>query len=175
MSCFAFAQEVPPDYESTKRTDGVPYEDFNAFGTQYDLVSTELIVNGGFETGNFAGWTVSPTGNQGWYPWQVTPVNGGDGVTGQVQRSLPFAGAYSGWNGFCCNSLPNPEYIYQDVTIPTSQNAVLKWSERIQSDLNSFCNPPACGSNIFRVQILNTSSVVLQTLLTVTAPGGVCH
>ena len=179
------AQQIPEELpESTKRTEGGNYEEFDRLLTPIDrvaanlipnsLANANLITNGGFETGNFFGWTVSPNGNQGWYPWQVTPANGGDGVTGQVQRSSPLSGTYSAWNGFCCNSNPNPEFIYQDVTIPRSQNAVLKWSERIQSDLATFCSPPACGSNIFRVEVLNpVNSAVLQTLLTITAPGGV--
>lgn len=168
----AYTQQAPEEAESTKRMDGIPYEDFNPYGTAYNLVGTELITNGGFETGNFSGWTVSPTGNQGWYPWQVTAAGGGDSLSG-ILLSSPYAGTRSAWNGFCCNTNPNPEYIYQNVTIPANQNAVLTWADRIQSDLVTYCTPSNCGSNIYRVEVINpTTSAVLQTLYTFTAAGG---
>jgi VCBS repeat-containing protein len=178
LSLFGFtstaqAQQDPGELpESTRRTSGGGYEELQLTVSINDLASVNLIVNGGFETGNFSGWTVSPFGNQGWYQWQVTPAGGGTTHT-SVSLSSPFAGVYSAWNGFCCNTNPNPEYIYQDVTIPASQNAVLKWSSRIQSNLTDFCSPVQCGSNIFRVEVLNpANSAVLQTLHTFTAVGG---
>ncbi|MBK8147175.1 MAG: carboxypeptidase regulatory-like domain-containing protein [Acidobacteria bacterium] len=132
--------------------------------------AAELIVNGGFETGNFTGWTATTTGS-GWYPWQVTATGGGD-TTGGITTSSPLFGTRSAWTGFCCNPTNNPEYIQQQVVLPAAQTASVQWSDKIQSNLTSFCSVPACGSNVWRVQVLNTSNVVLQTLYTFTANGG---
>lgn len=135
--------------------------------------AAELITNGGFETGSFSGWTVSSSSGNGWFPWQVTAAGGGDGTTGGISASSPFAGTRSAWNGFCCNSTINPEFIYQDVTLPAAQTASLSWADRIQSNLTTFCSVPACGSNTYRVQILNpTTNAVISTLYTVVANGG---
>lgn len=143
------------------------------FHNAQNLRAAELITNGGFETGNFAGWTVSAATGNGWYPWQVTAAGGGDGITGGISSSAPFAGTRSAWNGFCCNATINPEFIYQDVTLPAAQTASLSWAERIQSNLTSFCSVPACGANTYRVQILNPSTnAVISTLYTVIAAGG---
>jgi len=133
--------------------------------------AVELITNGGFETGNHAGWTVVNSGNNYW-TWVVTPAGGGN-TEGTTQLSSPRSGSFSSHGAFCCNSTSNPEYIEQQITIPAAQSAQLRWSDKIQSDLASFCSVPAnCGSNVWRVQILNTSNAVLQTLYTFTATGG---
>lgn len=134
--------------------------------------AAELIVNGGFETGNHTGWTVVNAGNSYW-TWTVTPAGGGN-TEGTTTPSSPRSGLYSSHGGFCCNSTNNPEYIQQDVTIPAAQTARFRWSDKIQSDLQSFCPVPAsCGTNVWRVQILNpTTNAVLQTLYTFTATGG---
>ena len=129
--------------------------------------AAELIVNGGFETGTLAGWTVNSVGSA-WYPWQVTAVGGGDAFTGGISGSLPLFGTRSAWSGFCCiPTANNPEYIQQDVTLPAAQSASIQWSERIQSNLWEFCGAATCGTNTFRVQILNTSNVQLASLQTV--------
>ncbi len=134
--------------------------------------AVELITNGGFETGNFTGWTVATSGN-GWYPWQVTGTGGGDGITGGIQASSPQQGSFDAWTGFCCNTVNNPEYIQQDVTIPTGQTASIHWLDKVQSNLTAFCTVPSCGSNTYRVQILNpTTNAVLQNLYVFTANGG---
>jgi Carboxypeptidase regulatory-like domain len=133
-----------------------------------NLRAAELVTNGSFETGSFTGWTVATAGN-GWYPWQVTAAGGGDGTTGGIQASSPIHGTRDAWTGFCCNTTTNPEYIQQDITIPTGFLVRMTWSDKIQSNLWEFCNSSNCGSNIWRVQILNTSNVLLQTLYQYTA------
>ena len=134
--------------------------------------AAELITNGGFENATaFQGWTVVTSGN-GWFPWQVTAAGGGDGSTGGITTSSPLFGTRSAWTGFCCNTVNNPEYIQQDITIPAANTATFIWSDKIQSNLTTFCSTAAaCGSNTWQVQILNTSNTVLQTVSTFTALG----
>lgn len=130
--------------------------------------AVELITNGGFENAaGFQGWTVVTAGN-GYFPWQVTTAGGGNDGLG-IAPSSPRFGLKDAWTGFCCNVTNNPEYIEQTVTLPAAQTASLQWSHKIQSDLHSFCNSTNCGSNTFRVQILTTSNVILQTVYTYTA------
>jgi hypothetical protein len=134
----------------------------------HNTKAAELLVNGSFETGNFTGWTVATAGNN-WYPWQVTAAGGGDGITGNIQASSPIHGTRDAWTGFCCNTTTNPEYIEQTVTLPAGQTASFSWSDKIQSNLREFCSAATCGSNIWRVQILNTSNIVLATAYQYTA------
>lgn len=100
---------------------------------QKPLVATtapvSLIQNGGFETGDFSGWTtVSGPGDQ-LTPWEVTS----QGVPGPYfGNAVPFEGAYFANNGF--DGSGGLYYdLYQEVTIPSAaQSALLEWSERLQ-------------------------------------------
>ena len=129
--------------------------------------AAELLTNGGFETGNFTGWTTN-TGSNQWQNFIVTPAGGGVTDIG-ITASSPIQGSFSAHTGFCCNTVQNPEYIQQQVAIPTGVNVRLTWSDKIQSNLRDYCTPSNCGSNTWRVQILNTSNVLLQTLYIYTA------
>lgn len=134
----------------------------------HNTKAVELLINGSFETGNFTGWTVATAGNN-WFPWQVTAAGGGDAITGNIQASSPIHGTRDAWTGFCCNTTTNPEYIEQTITLPAGQTASLSWADKIQSNLHDFCNATTCGSNIWRVQILTTSNIVLATAYQYTA------
>ncbi|MCA9241590.1 MAG: hypothetical protein KDA37_15375, partial [Planctomycetales bacterium] len=89
---------------------------------------TELVVNGGFETGDFTGWTATTNGRQDFTPWTVA----GDGQ-GFFGSSAPLSGEFSALNGFVGET--GLEYqLYQDVTIPAGVSAVLTTNHRIQYD-----------------------------------------
>ena len=142
------------------------------FHNTKNVSAVELITNGGFETG-FTGWTTQ-IGGSGYSPWQVSVAGGGISEVG-VTLSSPIEGTRSSHTGFCCNTVSNPEFIRQQVTIPAGNSATLTWQDKIQSNLVTYCSVPACGSNVWRVQILDTSNVVLQTLYTFTANGGAMY
>src|SRR3954468_5260948 len=73
----------------------------------------DLIVNGGFETGDFTGWTATSNNVGELTVWTVAS-NGG-----WFSDATPLAGTYSAFNGF--DGSAGQEYqLYQDVFIPTS-------------------------------------------------------
>lgn len=129
--------------------------------------AAELITNGGFETGNFSGWTAVNSAN-GYINWGVSGANHGGGFNPPVAVT-PFQGNFSAWQGVAVFQAGGGTYtLSQDVTLPAAQGALLFWRDRFQSNLTSFCGAsPPCGTQTYRVQILNTSNVVLQTIYTV--------
>jgi hypothetical protein len=85
---------------------------------------TELIVNGGFESGDFTGWTVNAPPNP-YAPWTVSPA----GTSGRRATIAPPEGNYDAWNGFDGGG-PIEFTMYQDVSIPSTTAAILSWSDR---------------------------------------------
>ncbi|MBS1796914.1 MAG: carboxypeptidase regulatory-like domain-containing protein [Acidobacteria bacterium] len=145
-----------------------------AFLLPHRTNAAELLVNGGFETGNFTGWTTTnPTGS--WQNWQIV-ANGYELCPGcgtspfSPTPASPQQGTRDAVNGVTASA--NQQYImYQDVTLPAATTAGLLWKDRFQMNLSDFCSTAAgCGQAFYFVEITNTSNVVLQTLYSVTAP-----
>jgi hypothetical protein len=131
--------------------------------------AAELVVNGGFETGNFTGWTA--VNNSGfWRPWTVSGSNsGGDdgsGFSPVPTKTVVQQGSFNAWNG-ATGSAGQSFLLYQDVAIPTGVNIRLTWNDRYQMNYTQFCTT-GCGTATYAVEILNTSNVLLQTLYIVT-------
>jgi hypothetical protein len=130
--------------------------------------AAELITNGGFETGNFTGWTIV-NNNGGWRNWQVSP-SGAGGNDGGSFVPVPNAtsviqGTRNAWNGVTGNA-NSPYLLYQDVTIPVGFMVRFSWADRYQMNYTQFCST-GCGTATYAVEILNTSNVLLQTLYVV--------
>lgn len=142
---------------------------FMIVAPQITPAQTQLIVNGGFETGNFSGWTATNAAG-GFENWAVT----GSGA-GFVDSPVPVAtqvvqGTANAWNTVAANA-GGTYTLVQQVTIPTLNTATLYWWHRYQMNLSTYCNSAAtCGTATFAVEILNTSNVLLQTLYTITTP-----
>jgi hypothetical protein len=85
---------------------------------------TELIVNGGFESGDFTGWTVNTPLNP-YAPWTVSIA----GTAGRRAPITPIEGEFDAWNGFDGGG-PIEFTMYQDVSIPAAASALLSWSDR---------------------------------------------
>lgn len=135
--------------------------------TAREIRAAELITNGGFETGTFAGWTVAnPAGCTGFFCWQNSPAGTSNGFNAPTS---PQEGIRSAWNGVAANA-NSPHLLYQDVSIPAASTASVIWKHRFQLDHANYCTGAACGTATFAVEILNTSNVLLQTLYTVTIP-----
>ncbi|NLN75963.1 MAG: S8 family serine peptidase [Armatimonadetes bacterium] len=95
------------------------------------------VVNGGFETGDFAGWSIA-TGMGYFDPWIV--------ATGEELSSLesgfPFEGVYFARNGFDGQAGQYCD-LYQEITIPSWVSSLaLRWSDRLQWDITYNATKP---------------------------------
>jgi hypothetical protein len=119
---------------------------------------TSLIVNGGFETGSFAGWTLQTTG-----AGQFTINDGLINPPSPDGPLPPYAGAY---NAFSNPTNPGTLTMYQDVALPAGTLTTLNWADRIRNHADVFIDP----SQEFRVEIRNLSNQVLAVVFS-TNPG----
>ncbi len=120
--------------------------------------ATSLVVNGGFETGDFTGWTLENSGsgtfvvnNGSFFP------TSGDGV------SAPFGGGFSALTD---QGGSGTHAIYQDVPIAVGSHLTLNWVDRIHN-LNGSFNPPL---QQYRVEFRDLANQVIATPFS-TQPG----
>jgi len=121
------------------------------------LPGSQIIVNPGFETGDFTGWTatVSPSGAGELTPWTVANTGGWFG------SASPLSGTYSAFNGFDGDAGVVYE-LYQDVTIAPGSTALLATNHRIVYDsLGITSSLPRS----FEISVRDTSNSILQVLL----------
>ncbi len=118
---------------------------------------TELIVNGGFETGDFTGWTATTNGLPELTPWTVGPAGGGF-----FGNTTPSAGQFDAYNGF--DGQAGLEYeLYQDVTIPAGTQATLTTNHRMVYDSLGIAS---VQDRVLEISIRDTNNVLLDTLYT---------
>jgi hypothetical protein len=133
--------------------------------------AAELITNGGFETGNFSGWTAINSAG-GWKNWQVSPGVAGGNEGGSFvpvpNATVVTQGNFNAWNGVTGNA-GSPYLLYQNITIPVGNFVRMTWSDRYQMNYTQFCTT-TCGTATYAVEILNTSNILLQTLYIVNTP-----
>ncbi len=127
--------------------------------------STDILVNGSFETGDLSGWTAIDNPSP-FLPWGAYPDNSGNGF---FDPALPTDGALLAGNGF--DGDIGEAILYQDVTIPAGLTATLSWDENLDYNLLDFCN--GCSNRIYEVQVRDLSDNVLEVLTGVTATAGV--
>lgn len=123
----------------------------NAQGVQlaWDLGVPELIVNGGFETGDFSGWTklTTPGGDFVLNSGAVDPP-------GPEGRTAPYAGRFSALSQ---QNSPGQRTLFQDVSLPLFfDSAVLNWTDRIHNHAGEFSD-----QHSFRVEIRTLDNDVL--------------
>lgn len=131
--------------------------------------AAELMVNGSFEMASFTGWTTTNCSNP-FISWNISGAGAGGGFT-SVAVTSPVDGTRVAWQGIACNA-GSPSILFQQVTLPAG-TAQLRWRDRFQDNLSEFCGgsgEPVCGTVTYRVDVLNTSNVVLQNLNTIVAP-----
>lgn len=119
----------------------------------------ELLVNGSFETGTFAGWTTVTTGTP-FQPWAVTGAGQGGGFN--MLQTQPQDGTWVAWNGFDGGG-PFEFQMFQDVTISAGATATLNWMDRVQ--WNFTLGGQATLPRLYTVEIRNPSTnATLQTV-----------
>ncbi len=109
----------------------------------------ELIVNGGFETGDFTGWTKETSGSGDFV------IN--DGVLIPLSGDGPLPPFEGNFNTVTDQSGPGAHVIYQQLTIPTNATGpLLRWADRIRNHAGTFAD-----NQVFRVEVRDTNNVVL--------------
>jgi hypothetical protein len=127
-------------------------------------MSSDIMVNGSFESGDFAGWTAIDNPNP-FIPWGVYPFIGSPGL--DLPDAFPTDGALLAGNGFDGDS--GEAILFQDVTVPAGFAATLSWDENIDYNI-TFCAP--CSDRIYEVQVRDLADNVLEVLQHVDAIGG---
>jgi uncharacterized repeat protein (TIGR01451 family) len=120
--------------------------------------SSELVINGGFETGTLTNWVLVP-GALGHFA-----INNGSFDPPSPDGPLPpYAGSFS---ALAYPTGPGIFYMYQDIPIPSGTSfATLSWAHRVRNFYSSFSS-----SQQFQVQLCDTNNNVLAVAFT-TNPG----
>jgi hypothetical protein len=97
---------------------------------QWNGGGSSALQNGGFETGDFTGWTIVTGSGHEFQPWTLATAGSGN----WFGNGVPFEGIYFAQNGF--DGEAGLFYdIYQEIAIPAGATSVqLEWSERLQWD-----------------------------------------
>jgi len=121
--------------------------------------AVEFIVNGGFETGNFTGWSVVDTGN-GTYV-----INDGTFIPTSGQGALPpITGNFDVVTN---QGGPGLHILSQFFVVPSNiQSAMVSWNDRIRNAAGTFSDP----NQEFRVELIDVSLNVIQEIYS-TNPG----
>lgn len=140
-------------------TASVTDDDGGMSGLAGASATTQMITNGGFETGDFTGWNVINSGSGGW------GINDGTFIPlGPGNALPPISGnfdAVSFQSGPGLRILSEPIIVPQNVT-----SAVLSWQDRIRNFSNQFSDP----NQEWRVLILDGSGGLIQEAFS-TNPG----
>ncbi|MDO8587873.1 MAG: HYR domain-containing protein [Armatimonadota bacterium] len=129
--------EVPPPPTNPSPADGatgVPVDAAlswnNGAGASPQDAPVSLLQNGGFETGDFSGWTIVTGPGYEFQPWTLASYGSGS----WFGNGVPAEGNYFAQNGFDGESGLYYD-IYQEVAIPiAAASAQLEWSDRLQWD-----------------------------------------
>ncbi|MBK5213419.1 MAG: HYR domain-containing protein, partial [Flavobacteriaceae bacterium] len=121
--------------------------------------TTEFIQNGGFETGDFTGWSVVDTGSGSYY------INDGTFLPSSGAGSLaPISGSF---DVVTDQGGPGLHLLSQPFTVPSDvQSAIVSWNDRIRNAAGIFSDP----NQEFRVDLVDASMNVIQEVYS-TNPG----
>lgn len=119
----------------------------------------EHITNGGFETGDFTGWTISNSGSGAWV------IN--DGSVNPPGPGAPLAPISGSFDAISIQGGPGLHLASECVAVPTNvTSAILSWDDRIRNHAGSFSDP----NQEWRVLLLDESGAELAEIYS-TNPG----
>ena len=127
------------------------------FGTPVFAIPVEQIVNGGFETGNFNGWTIQATG-----AWTINDGVISIGPTGVIPPISGSFDAVSEQSGPSLNMLSEPFVVPFGV-----QSANVNWNDRIFNHAGVFSDP----NQEVRVEIRDSTGTTVLATIFDTNPG----
>jgi len=113
----------------------------------------ELITNGGFEIGTFAGWNTSNTASN--ESTAFTVFSESDELNSSSLR-VPFGGDYA---LSILGSMSGTRVFWRDVTVPNAQIISFAWADQWENLAGSFSS-----NNHFRVEVRSTNDAVLKTV-----------
>lgn len=123
-------------------------------------VITELVTNGGFETGDFTGWTVVNSGTRSL--WAIN--NGTFDPEGPGTPLAPISGTF---DAVAAQGGPSTQILSEPITVPANVTAAtLSWSDRIRNYANTFSDP----NQEWRVLLRGATGNVIQEIYS-TKPG----
>jgi hypothetical protein len=149
-SVFVFDNDGPPepyDPYPPHEAENVPLHIDLAWGR----AEGELIVNGGFEAGNLAGWSIE------------TPAGGfvlNDGAYDPQSPDGPLPPLTGSFSALSDQAGGGTHVLYQDIFIPDgSTNVTLRWTDQVRNH-----GGPFNALHRFRVEVRDTNNAVLATL-----------
>ena len=127
------------------------------------LSTAATIINGGLESGTFAGWTVvdQPGGSGGWYVYTGTT---------SPQSGFPIAAPPEGTFAAVSDQFgPGSHVLYQDVPLEPGFNHTLSFIIYYENRARVFASPPTLDYAVFpnqqyRVDVVKPSSPVTSVL-----------
>ncbi|HQU85703.1 MAG TPA: choice-of-anchor Q domain-containing protein [Pyrinomonadaceae bacterium] len=135
------------------------------FSHSTNISAAELITNGGFETGNFTGWTFFNSTNP-WNGWRVSGPSSAACCFTSVGNTTtaPGGGSFNAWNGMTDFTSNTQWQMYQPITVPAGQGIVVSWFDRYQVNHTEFCPGGNCQPKYYFVEITDTLGNILQVL-----------
>ncbi len=107
---------------------------FLVLSSSAQAITTDLVVNGGFETGDFTGWNIVNTGSGAW--------NINDGTfdpPGDTTAAAPITGNFD-----AVSSQDGPGFhdLFQDILLPNSFSSIIfSWDDIIINQASTFSDP----------------------------------
>ncbi len=130
------------------------------FGTPVFANPVEQIVNGGFETGNFNGWTIQATGSGSWF------IN--DGTFVPVSGIGPVAPISGNFDALTDQFGPSLNMLSEPFVVPSGvQSANVNWNDRIFNNAGVFVDP----IQEVRVEIRDSTGTTVLATIFDTNPG----
>jgi len=130
------------------------------FSTMNAFASSEFIINGDFETGDFTGWTLTNSGFG--FGFQIN-----DGTPDPSGPSGPIAPISGNFDAYSSQTGPGSNMMCEAMLVPSGiTSATLSWNDRIQNRATVFSDP----NQEYRVEITDAGGTPIQEIFS-TNPG----